>query len=112
MPSSNQQPIRSEFADDPEMKELIEIFLQELPARVDTIRKAHVAGDADTLKRMTHQLRGASAGYGFPTLGTAAGAVEDRLRTLASAAQTDPQALAKIGAEVNQLIDMCRRVAA
>ncbi len=111
-PSSDKQPIRSEFATDPEMKELVELFLQDLPGRIDSIQKAQQAFDFETLKRMSHQLRGASAGYGFPTLGKAAGALEDRLRSLATQVQADPKALSQIGNELTQLIDMCRRAAA
>lgn len=105
-------PIRSEFSGDPEMKELIEYFIQELPTRIDSVRNAHEAGDAATLRRLVHQLRGASAGYGFPTLGTAAGKVEDSLRQMPPNNAGAPETLAKIGAEVNQLIDMCRRASA
>jgi HPt (histidine-containing phosphotransfer) domain-containing protein len=94
------------------MKELIEYFLQELPSRIESVRAAHQAGDAASLKRLVHQLRGASAGYGFPQLGTAAGKVEDRLRGLTPETAGIPEALAKIGADVNQLIDMCRRACA
>lgn len=103
-------PIHSEFAGDPEMKELIELFLSELPQRIESINAAFRDGDAATLTRLTHQLRGASAGYGFPTLGSAAGEIEDRLRTLGKAAA--PLALSKVSAEVNTLIDLCRRASA
>jgi HPt (histidine-containing phosphotransfer) domain-containing protein len=111
-PQGGTGPIHSEFAGDPEMKELIELFLSELPVRIESLRAAQAAGDAGVLKRLAHQLRGASAGYGFPTLGTAAGAVEDRLRTLGADSGASPQTLAKIGAEVNALVDMCRRACA
>lgn len=103
-------PIFSEFAGDPDMKELIELFMQELPTRVEAIRQAQASGDSATLTRLTHQLRGASAGYGYATLGTAAGQVEDRLRGLASAGTPGSDTMAKIGAEISQLIDLCRRV--
>lgn len=109
-PQGGTGPIHSQFAGDPEMKELIELFLSELPVRIETLRAAHAAGDSVALRRLAHQLRGASAGYGFPTLGTAAGEVEDRLRALDCV--TAPQALAKIGAEVSALVDMCRRACA
>jgi HPt (histidine-containing phosphotransfer) domain-containing protein len=109
-PQHSQGPLRSEFAGDPEMKELIELFLQELPVRIESIRAAMETGDATALKRLAHQLRGASAGYGYPTLGTAAGAVEDRIKALG--AEAAPQTLTKIGAEVGALVDMCRRACA
>lgn len=103
-------PIQSQFAGDPEMKELIELFLSELPHRVDALSSAVRSGDAVAVTRLAHQLRGASAGYGFPSLGTAAGAIEDGLR--AAGVNEAPQALARIGADVNALIDLCRRACA
>lgn len=103
-------PIQSEFAGDPEMKELIALFLTELPQRINAIDTAYRAADSTSLTRLSHQLRGASAGYGFPTIGTAAGKVEDALRSLAS---TDPsQALARVSSEVRTLVDLCRRACA
>ena len=111
-PQSGKGPIHSEFAGDPEMKELIELFLSELPVRIESLRAAHAAGDAVVLRRLAHQLRGASAGYGYPALGNAAGAVEDRLRTLGVESGPSPQALAKINAEIGALVDMCRRACA
>jgi HPt (histidine-containing phosphotransfer) domain-containing protein len=110
MADPQQSPIRSEFAGDPEMKELIELFLTDLPVRIESLQAAHAAGNVAVLKRLAHQLRGASAGYGYPTLGFAAGAVEDGIRALGS--DTAPQALSRIGEEVNALVDMCRRACA
>ena len=72
--------ITSEFADDPDMGELIELFLEELPARLKALSDAWAAGDLQTIQRITHQLRGSSAGYGFSTLGTAGGEIEDLIR--------------------------------
>lgn len=112
MAESGSRPIRSEFAGDPEMTEVIGLFIQDLPVRIDSLVKAQQACDLDTLKRASHQLRGASAGYGFPTLGKAAGAVEDRLRNLAADVHANPHALSKIENELTHLIDMCRRAAA
>ena len=99
-------PIHSTYAGDPEMKELIELFLRELPTRIEAIRAALDAGDTSAITRLTQQLRGSSAGYGFPMLGSAAGVVEDRLRNLH---QDAPRTLAGIRAEVDALVDMCRR---
>ena len=103
-------PIRSDFDGDPEMKELLELFLKDLPVRIESLIAAHAAGDVARLTRLTHQLRGASAGYGYPDLGNAAGLVEDRIRRLG--AEAEPQALARIGADINALVDMCRRACA
>lgn len=109
-PKRPQGPIQSDFAGDPEMKELIQLFLSELPRRIDAISAALHSGDTPALTRLTHQLRGASAGYGYPTLGRAAGKVEDQLRSVGVSDAS--QVLARIGAEVNALVDLCRRACA
>lgn len=79
-PPASHEPIKSEFADDPDMMELIELFLQELPERLAAFSDALAAGDISIVQRVSHQLRGSSAGYGFPKLGRAAAEVEDLIR--------------------------------
>lgn len=97
--------LRSEFADDPEMTELIGIFLDELPARIDAMRAAADASRLDALITMAHQLKGSAGGYGYSPIGLAAGKVEHRLRT----GGADPAlALDAVGRELSDLIEMCR----
>jgi HPt (histidine-containing phosphotransfer) domain-containing protein len=62
------------------MAELVAFFVSELPTRVEAIQSAWRARQIDTLTRLVHQLKGASAGYGFDPIGDAARAVELRLR--------------------------------
>lgn len=99
------RPLISEFADEPEMRELVELFTSELPDRVRSIQDAWSTREITALRRLVHQLRGASAGYGFPTIGRAAGAVEDRLRELSGSDEPGWQNLRR---QVDQLIDLCR----
>lgn len=107
-PSAPLTPLQSEFASDPDMSELIDLFVTELPARVDSIVAAFRSGDADVVKRISHQLKGAAGGYGFPTMGEAASVVERTLKTSA-----DPQqALASMTDQVRALVDLCCRAAA
>jgi HPt (histidine-containing phosphotransfer) domain-containing protein len=104
-PPSTPTPLLSEFANDPEMAELIESFTCELPERVRAILAAAREGRVSDLKRLSHQLKGAAGGYGFPTLGEAAGRVEDGLR-----AASDPTAaLNAIAADVRTLVELCTR---
>ncbi len=77
---STPSPLRSQYADDPEMRELVELFISELPERMESLRAAWTDGRLDALQRMAHQLRGSSGGYGFPSIGEAASRVEDALR--------------------------------
>ena len=75
MPPDHSGPERivSQYATDPEMAELVELFITELPARVNALRSAWQAGQVSDVERMAHQLKGSSAGYGFPAIGDAAG---------------------------------------
>lgn len=98
-------PIRSEFADDPDMAELVELFVSELEERTETIASAMDGSDWETLTRMAHQLKGASGGYGFPSIGAKAAEVEHRLR----AGETDD--LDSLKNQVDELIQMCNRAA-
>lgn len=102
------QPIASDFADDPEMKELVRLFTTELPNRVGAIQAACESREIAVLRRAVHQLKGASGGYGYPTIGQAAKAVEDRLRDVTSG---DEPSWKGIKRQVDQLADLCRRAA-
>jgi HPt (histidine-containing phosphotransfer) domain-containing protein len=87
----------SEFADDPEMVELVELFVAGLPAQMAKLEAAGAAGDHDGLRRLAHQLKGAAGGYGFPTITDAAGSLE--------AVTT---AGAPFGEELSALLHLCR----
>ncbi len=105
-PSPAGRPLRSQLANDPDMQELIGLFIEELPERLRAIESALAERRANDLRRVAHQLRGACGGYGFPVLSLAAGKVEDAVRALPT-----PEAdLAEVKAGVDELVDLCRRV--
>lgn len=106
-PDSTTRPLVSEFASDPDMAELVTLFLSELPQRLGSIAEFWRNKNLREVQRVAHQLKGASAGYGFPTIGLAASKVEDRLR---GADPTGiPEQLAAINNDINELVDLCRR---
>ena len=108
-PGNASRPIISEFATDPEMADLVQLFLGELPQRISAMETAWRERRVQSLARIAHQLKGAGSGYGFPTIGTAAGSLEDRLRLLS---ETDAAGLQRAAAEFKQLIDLCSRACA
>jgi len=69
-------PVRSEFADDPDMAGIIALFVSELPSRIAAMQSALSTGDFAQLRVLAHQLKGAAGGYGFPKLGEAAAMVD------------------------------------
>ncbi len=62
------EPIYSEFGDDPDLGELVEMFVDEIPDRIDQLLSSLEARDWGGLERTAHQLKGAAGSYGFDAL--------------------------------------------
>lgn len=60
--------IRSSFAEDPDMAELVEMFVDDASSKVDRLNQAIACGDWNQVRVFAHQLKGAAAGYGFSPL--------------------------------------------
>lgn len=103
MNADRSYPIFSSFADDADMIELIGLFVDEMPARVETLQNALRDRHWDRLRTLAHQLKGAAPGYGFDAIGRAAGEVE---RVVAQHA--DGEAVARA---LDELLAVCRRAA-
>ena len=58
-------PLYSTLASDPEMAPLVEMFVDDLPERVQLLLDHLQASDRDGLRRVAHQLTGAAGSYGF-----------------------------------------------
>jgi HPt (histidine-containing phosphotransfer) domain-containing protein len=69
-------PIVSEYANDPDMIELVEGFVARIAARRTAFWGAYESRNAVDLKRLAHQLKGAAGGFGFPILTQFAAALE------------------------------------
>lgn len=96
-------PIYSRFAEDDDMAELVDMFVNELPTRVDAVRRALREREWGRLRTIAHQLKGAAPGYGFEAIGSAAHEVE---------IQTDVKmGTRELHEAVEQLIMLCRRAA-
>lgn len=97
--------ITSDLAGDPEMRELIQMFVDELPERIAALEQAWEGANAAEIARIAHQLKGASAGYGFKVVGDAAA----RLEHFIKGAQDD---LAGAKSDFDALVDLCGRASA
>ena len=73
-------PLRSELVDDPDMLELVDLFVGELPDRIQAIAAALETHDTDSVTRLAHQLKGAGGGYGYPKITEDAAALERAAR--------------------------------
>jgi HPt (histidine-containing phosphotransfer) domain-containing protein len=106
----NDNPIVSEFSADPEMSDLVALFLGELPARIAALETAWRDREVRNVSRIAHQLKGACSGYGFPTLGSAAATLENRLRGVGVVGDGElEKALGRASADFRQLIELCSR---
>lgn len=102
-------PLVSEYATDPDMQEILTLFIQEMPERVEALQKSWRASEFDQVKRLAHQLKGAGGGYGYPTLGEAAGKLEKSLNEAATKSHAD--SLESLRAQLDELVNLCNRVA-
>ncbi len=101
-PGNGFPPVRSSFADDPDMAELIEYFVDEVPQRLESLLALCESGDREGVQRLAHQLKGACAGYGFEEIGLAASHVEAPLKGEAS--------LDDVQEQIDELAELLRRV--
>jgi histidine phosphotransfer protein HptB len=70
----------SDLAREPDMGEIVELFVQELPIRVAALREAASNNNWEDVGRLAHQLKGASGSHGFPELASAAADAERSAR--------------------------------
>ena len=102
--NSSAAPLRSEFAGDADMTELIEYFVSELGDRTQTLADAFEAGNLAQIRSIAHQLKGAAGGYGFAAISATAAELEHALK----AGEPETSALAE---KVEALLQICRRAA-
>lgn len=101
------EPLFSVYENDPDVGEIVAVFVAEMPDRKDELVRAANAGDADEAARIAHQLKGASGGYGFGPLGEIAASAEHALIDLQQSGNHDASA---VYAAAASLIDACDRV--
>jgi HPt (histidine-containing phosphotransfer) domain-containing protein len=94
------------MADDPDMAELVQMFVADLPQRAAAVEQAWSGRRLDDLRRLAHQLRGSSASYGFEVIGDTAGQIEDQIKAMSA---QPPEDLASVRAGVEELLSLCHR---
>lgn len=97
-------PIYSTFGDDPDLGELVEMFVDEMPDRIGNLQTQFEAKNWEELGRGAHQMKGAAGSYGFNELTPVAAKLEASVRANESEDQ--------IKSDLNSLVDFCSRIRA
>ena len=97
------EPIISCYAGESEMTDVIRFFIDDLQERVRDLDDALDKSDRTRLATLTHQLKSAAGGYGFPQLAEASVAVEQAL-------EVDPLDPSRMRQQTGALTALCRRV--
>lgn len=79
--------IYSTFVDDPDMMEIVEMFVDEMPERIQALHDALDQNDLTMLSRLAHQMKGAAGGYGFNSVTDAARVAEEAAKANKSGAE-------------------------
>jgi len=96
-------PIVSSLADDPDLVDLVEMFVDQLPERLSAMHRAFEQSDLRRLRQLAHQLKGSGGSYGFAVLTFAAAELEEGCKA---------QALDRIGDALRELSDLVPRLKA
>jgi len=94
------KPLYSSFGSDPDLGELVELFVDELPDRIASIEAQLADADWAGVSQTAHQMKGAAGSYGFDALTPWAA----RLENLARAAREEDA----IRSAASDLIAVCR----
>jgi histidine phosphotransfer protein HptB len=94
--------VHSSLAGDPELGEIVEMFVGEMPGRVASLLDHLSRKDWDGLRQRAHQLKGAAGSYGFGAVSPCAGRLENIIR--------DGEPEERIREAVMELADLCARV--
>jgi HPt (histidine-containing phosphotransfer) domain-containing protein len=77
---NNSSPIKSLYADDDLIAEILPAFVHNLPKYVEQLRVAICTGDIVAAAKVCHDLKGTAGGYGYPQIGSLAQTLEDEVK--------------------------------
>ena len=95
-------PLYSSMGNDPDFGELVKMFVEEIPNRIETITSALNKEDRELLQRTAHQLKGAMGSYGFDAATPYAARLEEAVR--------DGLVGEELETVVGELTDLCNMV--
>jgi HPt (histidine-containing phosphotransfer) domain-containing protein len=98
------EPLYSTLGGDPDLGDLVTLFVEEMPDRVANIMDLLNRQQWDELRRTAHQIKGAAGSYGFAAITPCAGKVESAIR--------DHEPEENIRQAVDDLVALCNRACA
>jgi response regulator RpfG family c-di-GMP phosphodiesterase len=101
-PTSASGQHQSVYESDPQMKELIEGYIQRLPVEVAKLTELMQTSEIESLRRVVHQLKGSGGGYGFAQL--------TELAALADKSIKEGAAMEQVRIQVEDLIRYIRAI--
>ena len=96
--------IYSSLATDEDLADIVEMFVDEMPGRVETLRRQYGEADWEELRRTAHQLKGSAGSYGFSQITPKAADLESALRN------GEPQD--RVEQLLDAVIDLCNQATA
>ena len=98
------EALYSSLAGDPDLSGLVELYVDEMPDRIETLKETFESGDMELLRRTAHQLKGAAGSYGFDQLTPYAATLEASIR--------NDQPENEIRELLDVLVELCQKVRA
>ena len=99
--SLQEEPVYSDYEEDPSMREVIAMCITDLPARIRAIEEAITADDADAAEKALRSLKAIVGGCGFAVIADAAAMIEQAL--------IDGQPLDQLRSKITALVRLCLR---
>jgi HPt (histidine-containing phosphotransfer) domain-containing protein len=96
------QAVYSEFGDDLDLGDIVEMFVDEMPSRTAALVESMKKQDWEGSRRLAHQLKGAAGSYGFHDVTPLAARLETALRDGASEGEIQEAA--------EDLLSLCDRL--
>ncbi len=96
------QPVRSAFSDDPEMQQVLQLFVDELPRCVNELSTAFTDNQPGELARIASHLIDSGGGCGFSQISAAARILEETLTDINPGTEEIRQA-------IDTLVEYCSR---
>lgn len=99
--NEKKQPIYSALAAEEDLREIIVMYVDEMPERIAGLQNAFDEKRWEDLRTATHQLKGSAGSHGFAALSRAALELEDALKS----SRPEDQIAEALG----NLVELCRR---